>query len=95
MVLPHFNAVDALPGGGRIRIQTSRYLGADGRPRVAVVVSDSGSGSGMNDETRRRCLDPFFTTKGQRGAGLGLAIVYCTVTRHGGGKAAAGPTAVA
>jgi CheY-like chemotaxis protein len=37
----------------------------------------------MNDETRRRCLEPFFTTKGNRGTGLGLAMVYGMAQRHG------------
>ena len=38
----------------------------------------------MSEETRRRCLEPFFTTKGTRGTGLGLAMVYGTLQRHGG-----------
>jgi CheY-like chemotaxis protein len=37
----------------------------------------------MDDETRRRCLEPFFTTKGERGTGLGLAMVYGMAQRHG------------
>jgi PAS domain S-box-containing protein len=72
-----FNAVDAMPNGGpltlRTRVEEKKEL-------VQVEVTDAGIG--MDEDTRRRCLEPFFSTKGERGTGLGLAMVYGTVQRH-------------
>lgn len=74
-----FNAVDASPKGGVIAVRSGV---APGEPqRVLLEVTDSGVG--MDDETRRRCLEPFFTTKGERGTGLGLAMVFGMAQRHG------------
>ena len=80
-----FNAVDALPAGGTILIRTlvvDAVTAADAppRPRIALEVVDTGTG--MDEATRRRCLEPFFTTKGERGTGLGLAMVYGMAQRH-------------
>lgn len=82
-----FNAIDAMPRGGgltlRTRLVAPPAAGAGaGEPRAAIEVADSGTG--MSEETQRRCMEPFFTTKGERGTGLGLAMVYGIVQRHGG-----------
>jgi GAF domain-containing protein/CheY-like chemotaxis protein len=71
------NAVDALPEGGTITIATRAVSDA-----VEVSVADTGVG--MSEEVRRRIFEPFFTTKGPGGTGLGLAMVYGIVARHGG-----------
>ena len=73
-----FNAVDAMPEGGTLTLRTTLQQNT-----VQLDVTDTGTG--MDEETRRKCLEPFYTTKGERGTGLGLAMVYGTVQRHGAG----------
>ena len=74
-----FNAVDAMPEGGTITLRTR--AAEDGR--VLLEVADTGIG--MSDEIRRRCLEPFFTTKDHApGAGMGLSAVYGIIERHEG-----------
>ncbi len=72
-----FNAIEALPTGGTIRIST---WNAD--DWIFCAVADDGVG--MDDEVRRRALEAFFTTKGPQTTGLGLSVAHSVVQRHGG-----------
>ncbi len=72
-----FNAVDAMPQGGKL------FLKAHCEPEWGVLeVRDTGTG--MTEEVRQRCLEPFYSTKGERGTGLGLSMVFGIVQRHHG-----------
>jgi PAS domain S-box-containing protein len=82
-----FNAVDAMPHGGPLTLRTTVIReqvpeSQDSPVAKFVQVEIIDSGIGMDEDTRRRCLEPFFTTKGERGTGLGLAMVYGTIQRH-------------
>jgi signal transduction histidine kinase/CHASE3 domain sensor protein/ActR/RegA family two-component response regulator len=82
-----FNAVDAMPDGGALTLRTGvaqekAPTSEESPVRKFVQVEVIDAGVGMDEDTRRRCLEPFFTTKGERGTGLGLAMVYGTMERH-------------
>lgn len=85
------NAMDAMPQGGQITISTRRVASGklsglrmlqDTPEVVCIQVRDTGQG--MTPEVMHRIFEPFYTTKGTRGTGLGLAFVYQVMRRMGG-----------
>jgi two-component system cell cycle sensor histidine kinase/response regulator CckA len=87
------NARDAMPGGGRMTIQSTLAVLSDSdvhnqldaRPGWFAVLTVSDTGIGMDDHVKQRIFEPFFTTKEKgKGTGLGLSMVYGVVKNHGG-----------
>ena len=84
-----FNAVDALPQGGIVTLVTRCVSipvpGDNSSPEKQIQIEVRDNGIGMDEKTRHHCMEPFFSTKAKRGGtGLGLAMVYGMLQRHGG-----------
>jgi signal transduction histidine kinase len=76
------NAIDAMPSGGMLLVRLHRALMKSGEPGMRVTVADSGAG--MSAHTRRHLFEPFYTTKGVTGTGLGLWVSHEIVRKHQG-----------
>jgi CheY-like chemotaxis protein len=74
-----------MPEGGVITLKTRKTVpGEHGSVPGHLMLEVTDTGTGMTDEVREKCLEPFFSTKGERGTGMGLAMVFGIIQRHQG-----------
>jgi PAS domain S-box-containing protein len=78
------NARDAMPGGGRVAIETRTVAKGPAEHMGAALLTVRDTGSGMDEATQARIFEPYFTTKGEKGTGLGLSTVYGIVQQSAG-----------
>jgi len=78
------NAAEAMPGGGVVTLRTKLVQPPQDSDPGYVQIEIGDTGIGMDESARRRCLEPFSSTKSERGSGLGLSVVSGVVRRHGG-----------
>jgi PAS domain S-box-containing protein/putative nucleotidyltransferase with HDIG domain len=76
------NAVEAMPGGGEIRLATRLREKKDGRNLVAVEVADTGAG--IPEDVKKHIFEPFYSSKGLSNSGLGLSVSYGIIKASGG-----------
>jgi signal transduction histidine kinase len=78
------NAIDAMPNGGRLRAQVASAHEWLGWKRTGLRITIADNGTGIAPEVLQRVKEPFFTTKGASGNGMGLAVVQEIITQHSG-----------
>ena len=78
------NAVESMPGGGKLRVHVRRHREPAGNRREGVLVALLDGGSGIPKAVREHIFEPFFTTKGEKGSGVGLWVSCGIVQRHHG-----------
>jgi signal transduction histidine kinase len=71
-------------GGGPVRSPGGTITVRTGGDHAASWIEVADDGPGMTPEIEHHVFDPFFTTKGDEGTGLGLAMVFACMQRHGG-----------